>query len=65
MNQLNTFKPKKMNLLNFLLMMTNVFNLEKMALLIEKHYKKPMDIEWGIDGVSGRKFSFFKLDLKQ
>ena len=30
--------------------------LGKMALLIEKHYKKPMDIEWGIDGVSGQIF---------
>lgn len=30
--------------------------LGKMALLIEKHYKKPMDIEWGIDGISGQIF---------
>ena len=30
--------------------------LGRMALLIEKHYKKPMDIEWGIDGVSGKIF---------
>ena len=30
--------------------------LGKMALLIEKHYKKPMDIEWGIDGLSGQIF---------
>ena len=28
--------------------------LGKMALLIEKHYKKPMDIEWGRDGSTGQ-----------
>ena len=27
-----------------------------MALLIENHYKKPMDIEWGIDGITGQIF---------
>lgn len=27
--------------------------LAKQALIIEKHYKKPMDIEWAKDGVSG------------
>ena len=30
--------------------------LANMALTIEKHYKRPMDIEWGKDGVSGELF---------
>ncbi len=31
-----------------------VLQLAKWAVLIEKHYKKPMDIEWAKDGISGR-----------
>ncbi len=30
--------------------------LAKMAMTIEKHYKRPMDIEWAKDGVSGELF---------
>ena len=28
--------------------------LAKYALIIEKHYQRPMDIEWGRDGVDGK-----------
>ena len=31
-----------------------VEELAKYALIIEKHYQRPMDIEWGKDGVDGR-----------
>ena len=31
-----------------------VIELAKFALIIEKHYGRPMDIEWGKDGVDGR-----------
>ena len=41
---------------NFSINDDQCIELGKMALLIEKHYKKPMDIEWGIDGVSGQIF---------
>lgn len=32
----------------------DVIELAKYALIIEKHYGRPMDIEWGKDGVDGR-----------
>lgn len=32
----------------------DVIELAKYALIIEDHYKRPMDIEWGKDGVDGR-----------
>ena len=41
---------------NFSINDDQCIELGKMALLIEKHYKKPMDIEWGIDGLSGQIF---------
>ena len=31
-----------------------VIELAKMAVTIEKHYQRPMDIEWGIDGIDGK-----------
>ncbi|SFE15202.1 phosphoenolpyruvate synthase [Nitrosomonas sp. Nm166] len=31
-----------------------VEELARQALIIERHYQKPMDIEWGKDGISGR-----------
>jgi pyruvate, water dikinase len=34
----------------------DVITLAKQALLIEEHYKKPMDIEWGKDGATGEIF---------
>jgi pyruvate,water dikinase len=32
----------------------DIVNLAKQALVIEKHYQRPMDIEWGKDGVTGK-----------
>lgn len=32
----------------------DVVELAKFAMIIEKHYKMPMDIEWGLDGVDGK-----------
>lgn len=31
-----------------------ILNLSKWAIIIEDHYKKPMDIEWAKDGVTGK-----------
>ncbi len=31
-----------------------IIELAKFAILIEKHYQKPMDIEWGFDGSDGK-----------
>jgi pyruvate,water dikinase len=33
---------------------TEVIELAKYALIIEKHYGRPMDIEWGKDGIDGQ-----------
>jgi pyruvate, water dikinase len=33
---------------------TEVIELAKYALIIEQHYERPMDIEWGRDGVDGQ-----------
>jgi pyruvate,water dikinase len=33
---------------------TDIIELAKMAVTIEAHYKRPMDIEWGKDGSDGR-----------
>ena len=33
---------------------TDVIELAKVALIIEQHYGRPMDIEWGKDGVDGQ-----------
>ncbi len=41
---------------NFSINDDQCIQLGKMALLIENHYKKPMDIEWGIDGITGQIF---------
>ena len=35
---------------------TDITALAKMAVTIEKHYKRPMDIEWAKDGLSGELF---------
>ncbi len=32
----------------------DVIELARLAVLIERHYQRPMDIEWGKDGVDGR-----------
>ncbi len=33
---------------------SEIIDLSKSAMIIEKHYRKPMDIEWGRDGVDGK-----------
>ncbi|MDQ5921328.1 MAG: pyruvate, water dikinase [Pseudomonadota bacterium] len=33
---------------------TQITELAKFAVIIEKHYQRPMDIEWGLDGVDGK-----------
>jgi len=38
----------------FCLTDTEIENLARQALIIEKHYGRPMDIEWGKDGVDGK-----------
>ena len=38
----------------FCLTDADIQTLARQALIIEKHYGKPMDIEWGKDGVSGK-----------
>ncbi len=41
---------------SFCLKDSEVIKLSKWAITIEKHYKKPQDIEWAKDGVSGELF---------
>jgi len=41
---------------NFSINDADVHELAKQALVIEKHYGRPMDIEWAKDGVSGKLF---------
>jgi pyruvate,water dikinase len=38
----------------FCLTDAQVTELARMAVLIEQHYGKPMDVEWGYDGIDGR-----------
>jgi pyruvate, water dikinase len=33
---------------------SDVIELAKFAVIIEKHYGRPMDIEWGLDGIDGK-----------
>ena len=45
-------KTTKKEYESFVLKDSETLELAKYALLIEKHYKKPMDIEWAKDGIS-------------
>ncbi len=47
-------KESKQN--QFVLSDTEVMTLAKWALVIEQHYKKPMDIEWAKDGITNELF---------
>ena len=49
-----TIKVSKSDQGRFSLTDKEIINLSKSAMIIEKHYKKPMDIEWGRDGVDGK-----------
>lgn len=40
--------------MNFSLNDADVETLARYALIIEKHYQRPMDIEWGKDGIDGK-----------
>jgi pyruvate,water dikinase len=40
--------------LSFSLSDADIIELAKMAVTIEKHYQRPMDIEWGKDGTDGK-----------
>jgi pyruvate,water dikinase len=42
--------------LQFCLQDDDITELARMALTIEEHYKRPMDIEWAKDGISGKLF---------
>src|SRR6201996_481194 len=42
--------------MQFCITEANILALSRMALTIEKHYKAPMDIEWGKDGSTGKIF---------
>lgn len=48
----NTDTPKGKQA-QFVLSDEEIFKLARWALIIEEHYKKPMDIEWAKDGISG------------
>ncbi|MCW4188128.1 MAG: phosphoenolpyruvate synthase [Candidatus Thiodiazotropha lotti] len=39
---------------NFSLTSEQIESLAQMAITIEKHYQRPMDIEWGLDGTDGQ-----------
>lgn len=40
----------------FSLTETEIIELAKIAVIIEKHYERPMDIEWGKDGTDGKMY---------
>ena len=50
---IHTPKPKQQQ---FVLSDAEIITLAKWALLIEKHYQKPMDIEWAKDGLTNELF---------
>lgn len=49
----STVKVEDQQALLFSLTNDDIIQLAKFALLIEKHYQRPMDIEWGKDGIDG------------
>ncbi|MBN2479637.1 MAG: phosphoenolpyruvate synthase [Parachlamydiales bacterium] len=49
-------KTKKDERTSFVLNDTEILKLSKWALIIENHYKKPMDIEWAKDGQTNELF---------
>ena len=46
--------PEKRN--QFVLSDEEVYTIARWALTIEKHYQKPMDLEWAKDGITGKLF---------
>jgi pyruvate,water dikinase len=53
---IQTVKVKKKERALFCINDEEITELAKMAMTIEKHYQRPMDIEWAKDGVSGKLF---------
>ena len=49
-----TIDVEEKDSLKFSLSEDDIIALSKMALTIEKHYDRPMDIEWGKDGLDGQ-----------
>lgn len=49
-----TVKVKLHDQIRFSINDNDIQSLAKMAVLIEKHYRKPMDIEWAKDGLTGK-----------
>jgi len=52
---INTDTPPALSML-FVLNNEEITRLAKWAMIIEKHYNKPMDIEWAKDGANGRMY---------
>ena len=50
----DTVDVEEVDSLNFSLSDDDVIELAKIAVTIEKHYQRPMDIEWGKDGSDGK-----------
>ncbi len=53
-NTVETIDVEEEDSLRFSLSEDDIIALSKMAMTIEKHYDRPMDIEWGKDGLDGR-----------
>jgi pyruvate,water dikinase len=52
--RVSTIEVPKAERMRFCLTDEDVLALARQALIIEEHYKKPMDIEWGKDGATGK-----------
>jgi pyruvate,water dikinase len=52
--RVSTVEVPKAERMRFCLTDADVIALARQALIIEEHYKKPMDIEWGKDGSTGK-----------
>lgn len=53
---IQTVKVKKNQQAQFCITDDDVIELAKIAVIIEQHYQRPMDIEWAKDGLSGQLF---------
>jgi pyruvate,water dikinase len=53
-NSVKTVENSLQDRQNFCLSDNDIKDLAKQAMLIEKHYQRPMDIEWGKDGNTGK-----------
>lgn len=53
-NPVKTVKVDAEDSLHFCINDDEIHSLAKMAMTIEQHYKRPMDIEWAKDGVDGK-----------